>query len=78
MHMLEIGDLMLEDVGPRVRLTIAEQRDTATWSVDGASLAVGWLLAWIAHQPGQSLDSVVPDALLNKTVGELLTEGLSR
>jgi hypothetical protein len=33
-----------------IRLTIAEQQDQTTWSVEGAQAAVAYLQRWLASQ----------------------------
>lgn len=57
---VEIGDITLTDLGDRLRVTLAEQQSWATLSVAGASLAVDWLLAWLAEQDTAHLDRRSP------------------
>lgn len=62
---LEIGDITLIPVDDRLLVSIADQQSSARWSVAGASMAVGWLLAWIEAQQGHHLS-------LDTTLRELL------
>ena len=52
MQPLEIGDVTLTPDGDRLRLHLAEQMHETHWTVAGASLAVGYLLAWIRERTG--------------------------
>lgn len=65
---ITIGDVTLTDHGERVAIEIAEQQDRTFWSRPGASLAIGWLLGWLAREPGSM------DALLGKTLAQLLED----
>lgn len=51
MESTEIGDLTLTPEGTdRLRLTIAEQQDTTTLTVQGVNVLMGALLAWLHEQ----------------------------
>lgn len=43
----EIGDVMLEAQGPLLRVTIAEQQSSTTWTVAGAKHAIRYLRTWV-------------------------------
>ena len=62
---IQIGDVHLADDGARLILTSDEQQSSSTWTVQGASLAVGWLLGWITKQQGGSRD------MFDKTLRQL-------
>jgi hypothetical protein len=63
---LTIGDVTLAPQGQTVRITIAAQHAEARWSLEGASVAVGYLLGWIdRHDEG-----IV--SVLDMTIRELL------
>jgi hypothetical protein len=76
MQQIEIGAITLVDHGDQLRVALAAPQSSATWSVAGASLAVGWLLAWITHQDGQTPDEDGRLPVLDKTLRALMQEAL--
>ena len=46
----EIGDVLFEPEDTQIRLTIAEQRDQTTWTMEGAQAVIQYLRRWIRER----------------------------
>jgi hypothetical protein len=63
---IEIGDVAFLPEPGRLRLRIAEQQDSTTWSIEGVTQAIAYLQGWLAtrpqHVPLSAIEEEAPDA----------------